>query len=128
MCIDGKLNPNIVGQSIPKLAELFGIKVPQGTKVLIGEVAAIGPEEALSQEKLCPILAMYRARDFDDGVDHADRLIMYGGAGHTSVLYTDHLNKAHIKKFEDTVKTVRILINTPASQVGLAARGYGWRV
>ncbi len=49
MVIDGKLNPNIVGQSIPKLAELFGIKVPQGTKVLIGEVEKIGPEEALSQ-------------------------------------------------------------------------------
>ncbi len=60
---------------------------------------------------------MYRARDYDAAVDHADRLIMYGGAGHTSVLYTDHLNKPHIKKFEDTVKTVRVLINTPASQV-----------
>ncbi|PNW71110.1 hypothetical protein CHLRE_17g746997v5 [Chlamydomonas reinhardtii] len=114
--VDGKLNPNIVGQSIPKLAALFGIKVPQGTKVLIGEVEKIGPEEALSQEKLCPILAMYRAPDYDHGVKMACELIMYGGAGHTSVLYTNPLNNAHIQQYQSAVKTVRILINTPASQ------------
>ncbi|KXZ52653.1 hypothetical protein GPECTOR_9g698 [Gonium pectorale] len=114
--IDGRLNPNIVGQSIPKLAELFGIKVPQGTKVLIGEVEKIGDAEPLSQEKLCPILAMYKARDFEDGLDKAHSLIMYGGAGHTSVLYTNHLNEPHIRAFQTRVKTVRILINTPASQ------------
>ncbi len=47
--IDGKLNPNIVGQSITKLADLFGITVPPGTKVLIGEVDKIGKEEPLSE-------------------------------------------------------------------------------
>ncbi|GIM11511.1 hypothetical protein Vretimale_14988 [Volvox reticuliferus] len=114
--IDGRLNPNIVGQSIPKLAELFGIKVPQGTRVLIGEVEALGDSEPLSQEKLCPILAMYKAPSYEHAVHIAHSLIMYGGAGHTSVLYTNPLNKAHIELFESTVKTVRILINTPASQ------------
>ncbi|GIL64204.1 hypothetical protein Vafri_18176 [Volvox africanus] len=114
--IDGRLNPNIVGQSIPKLAELFGIKVPQGTRVLIGEVEALGDSEPLSQEKLCPILAMYKAPTYEHAVHIAHSLIMYGGAGHTSVLYTNPLNKAHIELFESTVKTVRILINTPASQ------------
>ncbi|GFR45832.1 hypothetical protein Agub_g7196 [Astrephomene gubernaculifera] len=114
--VDGHLNPNIVGQSIPKLAELFGIKVPAGTKVLIGEVDTIGSAEPLSQEKLCPILAMYKAKDFDNGLEMSHSLIMYGGAGHTSVLYTNPLNTAHIKAFQGKVKTVRILINTPASQ------------
>ncbi|KAG2483733.1 hypothetical protein HYH03_017451 [Edaphochlamys debaryana] len=114
--VDGRLNPNIVGQSIPKLAELFGITVPKGTKVLIGEVEKVGDTEPLSQEKLCPILAMYKAADFEAGLLVAQSLIQYGGAGHTSVLYTNPLNAAHIRAFEQIVKTVRILINTPASQ------------
>lgn len=70
----------------------------------------------LAQEKLCPILAMYKAADYEQGVKMAHDLIMYGGAGHTSVLYTNPLNTKHIHQFQDTVKTVRILINTPASQ------------
>jgi hypothetical protein len=71
---------------------------------------------ARAQEKLCPILAMYKAPTYVHAVHVAHELIMYGGAGHTSVLYTNPLNKAHIELFESTVKTVRILINTPASQ------------
>jgi len=114
--VDGKLNPNIVGQSISKLAELFGITVPPGTKVIIGEVAEIGHQEPLSEEKLCPVLAMYKAPGFEKAVDMADKLITFGGPGHTSVLYTNPLNKAAIDHFGKIVKTVRILINTPASQ------------
>lgn len=115
--IDGKLNPNIVGQSVQKLAELFGIKVPAGTKVIIGEVSEIGKHEPLSEEKLCPVLAMYRSPSFEDAVDKADRLIRLFGPGHTSVLYTNPLNKNNIDHFSQVVKTVRVLINTPASQV-----------
>lgn len=114
--IDGRLNPNIVGQSIQKLAELFEIKVPLGTKVIIGEVEGIGKHEALSEEKLCPVLAMYKAPTFEKAVDMADKLITFGGPGHTSVLYTNPLNREHIQHFGVVIKTVRILINTPAAQ------------
>ena len=91
------------------------------------------------QEKLCPILAMYRAPTPPDGLRLAAELVAYGGSGHTSVLYTNPLNEASIRAFEETVKTVRILINTPASQVGgpygrvdaggsRTARGREWAV
>eukprot|EP00887_Chlorella_sp_A99_P006632 scaffold3.g6632.t1 len=113
--VDGRLNADIVGQSAQRLAEIFGITVPAWAKVLIGEVTVIGDSEPFSKEKLCPILGMYRARDFDAAVDMADRLINLYGAGHTSVLYTNPLNREHIEQFNRTVKTVRVLINTPSS-------------
>ena len=107
----------MVGQSVAKLAEMFGITVPQSTRVIIGEVSGIGKEEPLSEEKLCPVLGMYRAPSFDVAVDMADRLIRTFGPGHTSVLYTSPLNKENIDKFGGIIKTVRVLINTPAAQV-----------
>ena len=119
--IDGRLNPNIVGQSVAKLAEMFGIKMPISTKVIIGEISVIGKTEELSEEKLCPILGMYRAPNFHTAVDMADKLIKFGGPGHTSVLYTNPLNTAHIEQFGRVIKTVRVLINTPAAQVGCVA-------
>ncbi|GAX83565.1 hypothetical protein CEUSTIGMA_g10990.t1 [Chlamydomonas eustigma] len=76
----------------------------------------IGKEEPLSEEKLCPVLGMYRAADYASAVDMADRLVRFAGPGHTSVLYTNPLNRDHIDRFGSVVKTVRVLINTPASQ------------
>ncbi|PSC68567.1 bifunctional acetaldehyde-alcohol dehydrogenase [Micractinium conductrix] len=116
LLIDGRLNADIVGQSAQKLAQIFGIEVPEWTRVIIGEADIIGKEEALSQEKLCPVLAMYRASNFHDAVEKADRLVMLFGAGHTSVLYTSPLNREHIQKFTLAMKTVRVLVNQPASQ------------
>ena len=81
------------------------------------QVDRIGKDEPLSEEKLCPLLAMYRARDFDDAVQKADRLVMLFGAGHTSVLYTSPLNRVRIERFTRAIKTVRVLVNTPSSQV-----------
>ncbi|KAI7843832.1 hypothetical protein COHA_002730 [Chlorella ohadii] len=114
--MNGRLNADVVGQSALRLADLFGLKVPEWTRVIIGEVEGIGKDEPLSEEKLCPVLAMYRARDFDDAIAKADKLVMLFGAGHTSVLYTSPLNREHVQKFGQTMKTVRMLVNTPASQ------------
>ncbi|MEB3830210.1 bifunctional acetaldehyde-CoA/alcohol dehydrogenase [Phormidium sp. CCY1219] len=114
--INGRLNAEIVGQSVQKLAQLAGIEIPESTRVLIGEVDAIGQEEPLSYEKLSPILAMYRAKDFSEAVDKADRLIEFGGRGHTAVLYTAPHNSEHIHQFEARMEAGRVLINTPSSQ------------
>lgn len=113
---DGHLNGAIVGQPVQKLAELAGITLPPTARVIIGEVEAIGSEEPFAFEKLSPILAMYRAKDFAEAVDKAQALISFGGRGHTAVLYTAAGNQAHIRQFENTVETARVLINTPASQ------------
>jgi len=113
---DGRLNAEIVGQSVEKLAEMADISVPEGTKVLIGEVKTIGNSEPFSFEKLSPILALYRASSFQKAVEKAEKLIAFGGQGHTSVLYTHPGNSEHIQYFEHRLQTGRVLINTPSSQ------------
>ena len=113
--INGKLNSAIVGQSAEKIAQMAGIKVPAGTKILIAEASAVNDEEVFAREQLSPVLAFYRAKDFKHAVDLARDLILYGGAGHTSVLYTDEANEEHIDLFKD-MPTARTLINIPSSQ------------
>lgn len=113
--VNGKLNSGIVGQSACKIAEMAGIKVPAGTKILIAEASEVNDEEVFACEKLSPVLAFYRAKDFNQAVELARSLILYGGAGHTSVLYTDESNEEHIDIFKD-MPTARTLINIPSSQ------------
>jgi acetaldehyde dehydrogenase/alcohol dehydrogenase len=117
---DGQLNAEIVGQTAERIAELAGIEVPVGTKVLIGEVEDVSEAEPFAHEKLSPTLAMYRARDFDDACTKAEKLVVMGGIGHTSALYTDQdLCEDRIEAFGFRMKTARILINMPTSQGGI---------
>ena len=115
MFIDGNLNADIVGQSACKIAELAGIKIPEDSRVLIGEVKSTGIEEPFAHEKLSPVLAMYKADDFDDALDKAKKLVELGGLGHTSLLYINLAEKEKIDKFGISMKTGRTLINMPAS-------------
>ena len=114
--VNGRLNGEIVGKPVTRIAELAGLSLPEQTRVLIGEVEEIKTEEPFAHEKLSPILAMYRGKDFEDAVDKAEQLVEFGGRGHTAVLYTNPANTDHIKRFEDRVQTARVLINTPSSQ------------
>lgn len=117
---NGGLNAAIVGQPAAKIAEMAGLRVPGNTKVLIGEVSKVDESEPFAHEKLSPTLAMYRARDFEDAVEIAEKLVAMDGIGHTSCLYTDQDNQSErVKYFGDKMKTARILINTPASQGGI---------
>ena len=113
---DGKLNAAIVGQSAHAIAEMAGVAVPMATKVLIGETDAVGAGEPFSWEKLSPVLALYRRKDFDAALDTARELVEYGGLGHTSVLYTDPANTTRIDRFGEVMKSGRTLINMPSSQ------------
>lgn len=113
--VDGKLNSGIVGQTAVKIAEMAGIKVPLGTKILIAEASEVSDNEVFAREKLSPVLGFYRAKDFNHAVELARDLILYGGAGHTSVLYTHEANEEHIEIFKD-MPTARTLINIPSSQ------------
>ena len=113
------VNPAIVGQPAYKIAEIAGISVPKDAKVLIGEEKEVAVENPFAHEKLSPVLALYRAADFNDAVQKAHDLVLLGGAGHTSVLYTDERKKERIDKFATTMPTGRILINSPSSQGGI---------
>ena len=118
--INGALNAKIVGQPAYKIAELAGVTVPETTKILIGEVESVELSEEFAHEKLSPVLAMYKAKDFEDAVSKAEHLIADGGYGHTSSLYVNvGTEKAKIDEFSERMKTCRILINTPSSQGGI---------
>ena len=118
--INGALNAKIVGQPAYKIAELAGVTVPETTKIIIGEVESVELSEEFAHEKLSPVLAMYKAKDFEDAVSKAEHLIADGGYGHTSSLYVNvGTEKAKIDEFSERMKTCRILINTPSSQGGI---------
>ena len=118
--INGSLNARIVGQKAAKIAELAGVTVPAGTKILIGEVESVDLSEEFAHEKLSPVLAMYRAADIQDAFAKAERLIADGGYGHTSSIYLDAVNEREkLDEFASRMKTCRILVNTPASQGGI---------
>ena len=118
--INGSLNAKIVGQSAYTIGKLAGITVPENTKILIGEVTSVDLSEEFAHEKLSPVLAMYKAKDFEDALAKAKRLIADGGYGHTSSLYINvGTGQDKIAVFQEAMKTCRILINTPSSQGGI---------
>ena len=118
--INGSLNAKIVGQSAYTIAKLAGVDVSRETKILIGEVASVDLSEEFAHEKLSPVLAMYKSDDFNDAIDKASHLIADGGYGHTSSIYINsETEKGKLDIFEETMKTCRILINTPSSQGGI---------
>ncbi|WP_066506737.1 bifunctional acetaldehyde-CoA/alcohol dehydrogenase [Abyssisolibacter fermentans] len=115
--VNGSINAKIVGQSAYNIAKLAGVTIPEETKVIIGEVESVELEEPFSHEKLSPVLAMYRAKNFDEALNKATRLVELGGFGHTSVLYTDQVkSEDRIKKFGSAMKTGRTIINMPSAQ------------
>ena len=118
--INGALNAKIVGQKAAKIAELAGVKVPEGTKILIGEVESVELSEAFAHEKLSPVLAMYKAEDIQDAFAKAEHLVADGGYGHTSSIYLNvATEQAKLDEFAARMKTCRILVNTPSSQGGI---------
>ncbi|MDD3252026.1 MAG: bifunctional acetaldehyde-CoA/alcohol dehydrogenase [Lachnospiraceae bacterium] len=117
--INGALNAKIVGQSAFKIAQLAGVVVPEDAKILIGEVESVEISEEFAHEKLSPVLAMYKAKDFDEAIAKAERLVADGGYGHTASLYIDLNEKEKMAKHAAAMKTCRIVINTPSSHGGI---------
>lgn len=118
--INGALNAKIVGQSAHTIAKLAGVDVPVDTKIIIGEVESVDISEEFAHEKLSPVLAMYKAKTFDEAIAKAERLVADGGYGHTSSIYIDVVNQQEkLNKFEAAMKTCRVLVNTPSSQGGI---------
>ena len=111
------VNPKIVGYSAKHIAELAGIKVPAETKLLIAEIAGVGPEYPLSREKLSPVLAMIKANSTEEGLDLCEAMLDLGGLGHTAVIHTE--DEALQIEFGIRMKACRILVNTPAAEGGI---------
>lgn len=118
--INGSINAKIVGQPAAKIAEMAGVKVPERTKILIGEVESTDISEEFAHEKLSPVLAMYKAETIEDAFDKAEALVVGGGHGHTSSIYLDTVRRSDlIEEFGSLMETCRILVNTPSSQGGI---------
>ena len=117
--INGVLNAKIVGQKAHTIAEMAGITVPENTKILIGEVESVDISEEFAHEKLSPVLAMYKAKTYDEAIKKAEQLVADGGYGHTASLYINVAEKEKMAIFEAAMKTCRILINTPSSHGGI---------
>ena len=118
--INGALNAKIVGQSAYTIAKLSGVEVPETAKILIGEVESVELSEAFAHEKLSPVLAMYRAADFNDALNKAEQLVADGGYGHTASVYLNTITAAEkLNAFAERMKACRILVNTPSAQGGI---------
>ncbi len=117
--INGALNAKIVGQSAYTIAKLAGVEVPESTKIIIGEVESVDISEEFAHEKLSPVLAMYKAKTFDEAIKKAEQLVADGGYGHTASLYINVNEKEKMAQHAAAMKTCRILVNTPSSHGGI---------
>jgi acetaldehyde dehydrogenase / alcohol dehydrogenase len=117
--INGALNAKIVGQSAYTIAKLAGVDVPVATKIIIGEVESVEIEEEFAHEKLSPVLAMYKAKTFDEAIKKAEQLVADGGYGHTASLYIHPAQKEKMAIHAAAMKACRILVNTPAAHGGI---------
>ncbi len=117
--INGALNAKIVGQSAHTIAKLAGVEVPEDTKILIGEVESVDISEEFAHEKLSPVLAMYKAKDFEDALCKAEQLVADGGYGHTSSLYINVNEREKIMLHASRMKTCRVVVNTPSAHGGI---------
>ena len=115
----GTAHPLIVGQPAHRIAELAGFSIPEDSKILLCERAKLDWNDPFSREKLSPILTMYKAKSFEQATEMAHELVLKGGAGHTSVLYTDERKSDRINAYAEKMPSCRILINSPSSQGGI---------
>lgn len=118
--INGALNAKIVGQSAYTIAALAGVKVAEDTKIIIGEVESIELSEEFAHEKLSPVLAMYKYKNFKDAIFKADKLVKDGGYGHTASIFINITKEQEdLNAFERAMKACRIVVNTPAAHGGI---------
>lgn len=107
------VNPAIVGQSAMKIAEICGITVPEGTKIIVAELEGVGPKYPLSAEKLSPVLACYKVKNAEQGIERAAQVVEFGGMGHSSAIHSH--NEEVIQKFANRLQTGRIIVNSPST-------------
>ena len=115
----GTAHPKIVGQSAHTIAQLAGFNIPENAKILLAQRPEVNWDDPFSREKLSPILAMYKADSFEHATEMAYTLVSKGGAGHTSVLYTDERKSDRINAYAQKMPSCRVLINQPSSQGGI---------
>ncbi len=108
-----KLKSAIAGQSPKTIANWAGFEVPDNTKILVVKETGVGSDSPFSSEKLSPVLAYYIVENAQEGIALADKLIKFGGMGHSAVIHSE--DEKTISEFSETVKTGRIIVNSPST-------------
>ncbi len=116
-CAEAKLNAAVVGQSAVWIAEQAGFTVPEDTNIILAEVSSVGVNEPLTREKLCPVLAVLRAEDAEQGITLSEQMVEFDGLGHSGSIHSE--DKEIIEEFGSRVKAVRIITNAPSSLGGI---------
>lgn len=116
---NGTMNPAIVGKSVARIAEMAGISIPAGTRVLVSEQTTVGKKNPYSREKLCPILAFYVEDDWHKACERCIEILNNEGVGHTMAIHSE--NKEIIREFALKKPVSRLLVNTPAALGGVGA-------
>jgi acyl-CoA reductase-like NAD-dependent aldehyde dehydrogenase len=111
---DFRINPDCVGQSPVRIAEMAGFQAPPDTSILVVEIQGVGREHPLSAEKLSPVLSVYFVRGFDEAVKACTAILNFGGRGHTCVIYSK--NEERIREYGLRAPAFRVLVNTPSPQ------------
>jgi len=116
---NGSMNPAVVGRPATRIAEMAGIKVPDGTRVLLAFETEVGDKFPYSREKLCPVLGFYSTKDWHDACELCIKILLHEGAGHSMTLHSR--DEGVIKEFALKKPVSRLLVNTPGALGGVGA-------
>lgn len=117
-CAGAKLNPAVVGKSPVWIAEQAGFTVPADTSIILAEVeGGVGPQEPLTREKLCPVLAVLKATSTEEGISLSEQMVEFDGLGHSAAIHTR--DEALTVEFGRRVKAIRVIANAPSSLGGI---------
>ncbi len=116
------VNPKLVGRSPQVIATAAGFQVPEETRLLVAELHGVGKEYPLSAEKLSPVLGFYGVENFPAAVELANRILEFGGLGHTAVIHSG--NDKAIREYGLKIRAYRVVVNSPAphGSIGLSTR------
>ena len=116
---NGTMNPKIVGKSAQVIADMAGLCIPQGTRVLVSRQTEVGKKNPYSREKLCPVLAFYVEENWEKACQRSIAILQNEGAGHTMTIHSQDPNV--IREFALKKPVSRLLVNTPGALGGVGA-------
>ena len=114
---NGALNPEVVGKTALRLAEMAGFPVPGGTKILVAREQQAGPSRPYSMEKLCPVLAFYVMDSEEAVLQKCIEILDHEGSGHTFAMHAQ--DETAVRRFASKIPVSRFLVNTPAALGGI---------
>ena len=107
------LNSEVVGKDPCDIAEKAGFLIPLETKVIVVREHGVGKDYPFSKEKLSPILTYYIVDNEEEGITLSEKLVEFGGLGHSAVIHTE--NEDTINHFSSVLKVGRIIVNSPST-------------